>query len=283
VSATSGAVRRPPRRRWLFALLLLPVAALPWLAKQPDGSREWADDQAIAAVTAFDGDRVHIANVRDFRYATDGTVTPGYYDADYDLGSVETVWFVLTAFSKRWRSPAHTFVSFGFGDGRYLAISVEARREKGEIYNVFAGLFPRYELLYVIGDERDLVGRRAAVDRDATYLYPVRTTPERARELLVAMLRRANALLERPEFYNTLFNSCTSNLVDHVNEISPGRIPTGLKTLLPGYTDDVAASLGLIEPGVDAAARRARYRINERALAAIDSAGFSGLIRTASP
>ncbi len=35
-------------------------------------------------------------------------------------------------FSRRWRGPAHAFVSFGFDDGQYLAISVEARREQGE-------------------------------------------------------------------------------------------------------------------------------------------------------
>lgn len=236
-------------------------------------------DQAVPATAQVDGHLLRIYKVRDFRYAAGGRPLPHYYDATYDLDSLETAWLALTTFSRRWRAPAHTFVSFGFAGGRYLAISVEARREQDESYGIVAGLFRRYELIYVIGDERDLIGRRAAVEGDDTYVYPIRAPAAKMRAMLLAMIDRAAALQERPEFYNSLTNSCTSNLVAHVNQIAPGRIPAGWKTLVPGYADDVALSLGLINTRDDLATIRRRYRVNRRARAALADDSFSLRIR----
>ena len=153
--------------------------------------------------------------------------TPAYDDRAYDLDKLESVWFIVTPFSTHWRGPAHTFVSFGFSDSQYVAISVEARREPGESYGPLTGLFKQFELIYVIGDERDLIGSRAAYGGYDVYLYPIRTTRERIRALFLEMLARSNALATQPEFYNTLTNNCTSNVVDHVNHIAPRRVPRG--------------------------------------------------------
>ncbi len=262
----------------VLGLLALPMV-IPWLLARPSATRDWAVDHVRPATADTTGHLLTVRNVRDFRYDSAGRAEPRYYDATYDLDSLESVWFILTSFSTSSRIPAHTFVSFGFAGGRYLGVSVEARREQGESYGIVKGLLRRYELIYVIGDERDLIGRRAAVEGDATYLYPVRATPEGARALLLDLVTRANRLQAEPEWYNSLFNSCTSNLVDHVNAISPGRIPAGLKVLLPGYADEVAASLGLIDAGGDVQAMRRRFRVNERARAALGTDGFSIRIR----
>jgi hypothetical protein len=161
----------------------------------------------------------------------------------------------------------------------YVAISVEARREVGETYGAVPGLLKRFELLYVVGDERDLIGQRAVIDGDETELYPVKTTPEKMRLMFVAMLERANTLREHPEFYNTATNNCTSNLVEHVNAISPHKVPYGVKTLLPGYADEVAAAVGLLDTELSIAEARRRYRINDRARAAWGREDFSAAIR----
>lgn len=257
------------------------VAALLLAAGKPSATRPWAPDHAHPARATFDGTRAVVRGIRAFRYDAAGLVTAeAAYDAVFDLDSIETAWFILTSFSRTTRAPAHTFVSFGFAGGRYVAISIEARRETDEAYGIMAGLLRRYELVYVIGDERDLIGRRAAVEGDDTYLFPVRAPRARIAELFAAMLRRANAVQDAPEFYNSIFNSCASNLVTHVNAVSPGRIPSGWKVLVPGYADDVAQALGLIAAGDDATDRRRRFRINERARAALASEDFSGRLRT---
>jgi hypothetical protein len=152
----------------------------------------------------------------------------------------------------------------------------------GEEYGLLKGLGRNFELIYVIGDERDLIGKRAAFGDFDVYLYPIRTSPERARAVFIEMLRRAERLRTRPEFYNTFGNNCTSNLVRHVNQVVPGRIEAGIKLLAPGYADEVARALGLIDSSMTLAEARARYRINDRARRYQDSADFSIRIR-ASP
>ena len=93
------------------------------------------------------------------------------------------------------------------------------------------------------------------------------------------MLLRANAIKEKPEFYNTLTNTCTTNLVAHVNEIIPGRIPFSLKILMPAHSDELAREIGLIDQNISIEELRAKYKINERALRYADDPQFSVRIR----
>ena len=267
------------RRALIGGTLALCVAVATFSTRRPRGDRTWAPDHAVMPRAELRGDSVMLDGVRDFTHESADRFVPAYADRTYDLSKLESVWFIVTPFSRQWRGPAHTFVSFGFADSQYIAISVEARREPGETYGPVIGLFKRFELIYVIGDERDLIGSRAAFGDFDVYVYPIRTTPERMRALFIGMLERANALAERPEFYNTLTNNCTSNVVAHVNSIVPRRVPHGIKTILPGYTDEVAHSLGLIDNSISLDEARRRYRVNERARRFVRDAHFSRRIR----
>jgi hypothetical protein len=271
-------------RRFLLIGLVLAVALVvsAWTAIDPRSDRRWIPEQAELPYASVHGDTVRIGNVRNFSYTARSTFSPAYDTRSYDLNKLVSVWYVLTPFSDRWRGPAHSFVSFGFADSQFVSISVEARREPGETYDAVKGLFKRFELMYVVGDERDLIGQRAAFSADRVYLYPIKATPQKMREMFVAMLDRANQLRDHPEFYNTLTNNCTSNVVSHVNRIAPATVPGGIKTILPGYTDEVAHRLGLIDTDLDIAQARERYLINARARRFIRDSAFSFRIRDAS-
>lgn len=251
--------------------------------RRPSLDRPWAADQARLPEIVRTDSLVRIANVRDFVYRTETDFDTRYETRTYDLNQVTSVWLVLTPFSRAFRGAAHSFVSFGFADSTYLAVSIEARRERDEHYGLLAGLGRNFELIYVFGEERDVIGKRAAFGGFDVYLYPIRTTPERARAMLADMIDRAVALGRRPEFYNTFSNNCTSNLVRHVNRIVPGRIPAGLKLLFPGYADEVARNLGLLDGTLPLEEARARYRVNDRAAGALGLARFSALIRAGLP
>jgi hypothetical protein len=98
-------------------------------------------------------------------------------------------------------------VSFGFAGRDYLAISIEARKENGEGYSTLDGFFRHFELFYVVGDERDLIGVRAIHRNDPpedVYLYRLQGSPEAGRRLFLEYFRQINSLRERPEFYNSL-------------------------------------------------------------------------------
>ena len=130
-------------RMWILAFGALVIAIAIWYAIRPRGDREWIPEQAVLPIAVIEGDSVIVRNVRANNYTTRTAFTPAYADRTYDLSTLTSVWYVLTPFSDRWRAPAHSFVSFGFSDGRYLSISVEARRQPGEVYDVVKGLFKR--------------------------------------------------------------------------------------------------------------------------------------------
>lgn len=272
---------RLPLLRWILATLcVLPFVGygLLSLLVRPSNDRVWTPDQARLATASFVGDSVHIENVRNAVYRSVSDFDVRWERRSYDLRELETVWFIVEPFSKV-RGPAHTFLSFGFGDSTFVSISVELRKEVGESFHPLPGLLRQYELQYVVGDERDLIGLRANHRHDSVFVYPVRTTPEKKRELFVAMLERANRLAERPEFYNTLWSSCTTNIVSHINDISPERVPFSFKVLLPAYSDELAYDLGLLDTELPRDAFRQPHLINARAAAFADRADFSLGIR----
>ena len=262
----------------MVLLVLAGIATAVWATRRPSHARDWIPEQAVLPAIRIDRDSVLIEGFRSFTYTAVDSFIPAHISRRFDLDQLTGVWFVLTPFAKSWRGPAHSFVTFGFADSQYVAISVEARKEPGEQYGPVSGALRRYELMYVIGDERDLIGQRVLQDYPV-YLYPIQAPRERIRELFVAMLERAEALRQQPEFYNTVINNCTSNLVDHVNRIVPGTIPPGWKTVLPGYIDDVGMRLGLIDTRLELTEARERFRINEAGRRHLADADFSHRIR----
>jgi hypothetical protein len=277
--ATIRARLKTMLRVLLCVLLVLAVVGLAaWSRRRPSHAREWAVGQGVLPSVTFDGDRVHVRHVRDYVYRSEADYTPGYRDRTYDLDRLQRVWFGLSPFNRDWRGPAHAFLSFQFSDGQYVGISVEARRQAGEKYGILKGALRQFELIYVVAEERDLVGVRVVKD-DPVYLYPVRATPEQARALFVRMMRRARQVEQRAEFYNTFSNNCTTNILEPVNHIAEKDIPFGLEILLPGYSDKLAHQRGLIDTDLPLEQARARFEVNQRAHAAMAAPDFSARIR----
>ena len=271
------------RHRFLRALLkiiaLLVVGYLLLiLVIRPSNNRDWSPDTEHTANAVFIVDSVQIKNVRNTHYRSTTDYDVQWEERNYDLDKLESVWFIVEPFSD-WRGPAHTFLSFGFSDGEYIAISVEIRKEKGESFSPLGGLLRQYELIYIVGDERDLIGLRANYRHDDVYLYKMKATKEQVRELFVSMLKRTNRVAQHPEFYNTLTNTCTTNIVDHIDVIAPGRIPFSYKTLLPAYSDELAFDLDLIDTSLPSDQYRAAHQINEQAKLHAGNADFSEAIR----
>lgn len=270
-------------RRWpkFIAYVLggcLLAYALLVLLVRPSTQRHWSPDQAQMARAEFNYEQVRIQNIRNAEYRSSGDYEVHWETRSYDLKALESVWLIVEPFAD-WRGPAHTFLSFGFHGGEYLGVSVEIRKQRGESFSPLRGLFRQYELSYVVADERDLIGLRANHRQHDVYLYKMRATPEQIRVLLRDMLTRANQLTSEPEFYHTLTNTCSSNIVSHINRIAPGRIPFSFSTLLPAYADDFSYDLGLIETELPRDTYRAAHRINALAEKYADSAHFSRAIR----
>ncbi len=253
-------------RRYVSAVFYLTAVTLiiAWQFKRPGNEGNWSPDVAVLSWAEFAGDRVTIHNIRDCEYRSIDDYDVRRYDATFDLNELSTVHFLVEPFSS-FRGPAHTMLAFGFSDGRHFAISVELRKEIGEAFHPLPGFFKQFELIYVVGDERDLIRLRTDHRKHEVYFYPIKATPADKRKLLTDMLNRANALRERPEFYNTLTSSCTTNIVDHVNKLIDGPRPFNLKVLLPAMADELAYEMGLIDTALPFDEAKRFFRIDQRA------------------
>ncbi|PIP04141.1 MAG: hypothetical protein COZ49_03710 [Candidatus Yonathbacteria bacterium CG_4_10_14_3_um_filter_47_65] len=255
------------------------VLTITHMVIKPSNDRDWATDQSTLSYGDIHDNLITVHNVRNFTYTSKSDYASGYYDKTFDLNKIKKVYYIVEPFAGIPGS-AHAFLSFEFEDDQFVAISVEIRKEKGETYNPIKGLLNQYELMYVIADEQDAIKLRSNYRKDLVYVYPAKTTKERMQKLFLDMIERANYLKDHPEFYHTLTNTCTTNIVRHINTIIPGRVPLfRLQILLPRDSDRLAYELGLIDTDLSFEDARDRYFINDRAIKYADSSDFSIKIR----
>ena len=238
----------PPDYAWLAGLAVILILALRHLSMKPSNEREWVVENQRMAYADFDGDEVTLRNVRDFRWRTTRDFDERWTDWTFRPSEVSAIWLVLEYFDPKRKPIAHTLMSFEFEDGRRLACSIEVRREVGETYHPLKGMLRQYELLYVWATESDSIGVRARCRRNSkTHLFEgIVLGEDNHRRLLESFLRRTNDLHDRPEWYHSITNTCTTNIVRHVNEVYPGRVPRAMSVLLPGLSPGLLKRNNLI-------------------------------------
>ena len=228
----------------------------------------------------IDGDFVTVHNIRNFAYRTETDFTPAYYDRRFDLRKLEAVDLVASY----WMGPhiAHVFLSFGFADGEHLAVSIEARKEKGEGYSTVNGFFRQYELQYVVADERDLIGLRTNYRADPpeqVYLYSVLGERESARRLFLDYIEKINGLAKQPAFYNSLTTNCTTNIWLN-SRVNPDHLPFSWKILASGHVPEYLYENGRLADGKRPFPELQQSALlNPRAKAAGTAGDFSRRIR----
>ena len=263
----------------LFIMLFLAVITW-WVFIFPSHERPWRPEVAVMPRAFIDGDRVRITGVRNFDYRSRDDFTVHYEERTVQLSHVTGVDFYLSYWAKG--PVAHTFLSFIFDNAPPLSISIETRPEKGEGFDPLASLFKQFELIYVVGEERDLVRVRTNYRRESVYLYRINTSPENARRLFMIYLARINELADQPEFYHLLSNSCTINIIRYANAAGrTGRFD--IRHLLNGLIDSYLYYSGRLDTTLPFDELRRRSLINEAAQAADDAPDFSDRIRASLP
>jgi len=270
-----------PRRRALavtiggFALVLGW-----WLSLKPSNERDWQPDVATLPYADFEGNRVTIHNIRNCDYRSETDFDVHYYDKTFDLDKLRSADLYMVY----WGSPliAHTMVSFGFEGGDYVCFSIETRKQHGDNYSAVKGLFRQFELTYVVADERDVVRLRTNHRQgEEVYLYRLRATRERVRQLFLDYLHRANRLRQQPEWYNAMTDNCTTGI--RTQRAAGDRAPWDWRMLVNGLGDELLYERGAISTNVPLAKLKDLGHINARAKAAGQSEDFSRLIRVGVP
>jgi hypothetical protein len=270
---------RQRRMSVVFLVMFFGVVAW-WIAIPPSHNRQWRPEVAVMPRAVIEGDHVRLTGVRNFDYRSRNDFTVRYEERVVSLSHLIALDFYVSYFTEG--PVGHTFVSFIFDNAPPLAISIETRPEVGEGFAPVASLFKQFELIYVVGEERDVVGVRTNHRHEPVYLYRLNTSADDARRLLLVYLTRINELADQPEFYHLLTNSCTINIVRYANAAGrSGRFD--IRHLLNGLIDSYLYHSGRIDTSLPFDELRRRSLIDQAAQAADGAADFSERIRLSLP
>jgi len=269
------------RRTFKFVVVALLILAggsvLAMTLRVPSHDRDWKPEHARLPHATLDGDKVTIEGLRDFSYGPDGAPSDlRYREATYRLSEIESLWYGVSHFGPF--GLAHTFVSVGFADGQYLAISIEARQTVMQNYNPLLGLFGAYELIMVAGSERDIIGLRSHLRQERVYLYRIDVPKASIERLVRELIGRMIEIYAAPEFYHTVTDNCAVAIWRYSERLSAFQRYTNPKLLLPGYSDEVALDLGLIAGDGPIESLRQAARVDQGE-AGLDDPEFSAKIR----
>lgn len=250
---------------------------------EPSLDLVWAADCEHLTTATVEGNDITFRMVRDFTWRTtrdrDEHWAP---EVKVKLDELKDVWFIVDHFHAL-KGLAHTYLTFDFEDGTCLSFSFETRREKGERYHPWDGMWRAYELYLLVGFERDVTGLRTHGRKNKDYMFRAITPPGKDKELLLGLIGKLNQLAQSPEWYHSLLTTCNTSIVRIVNQVTPGRIPFLWRNFLPGYTPKAAYRLKLIEDWGGFEQTLESARIDEKAQEWDGQSDYSAMLRSFLP
>ena len=247
--------RRGSRRNMYAATYLFAgVLTAAHCGLRPRADRSWVASQVNAGWGSIaDNQVVTLHNVRRFRYQSAGIAAAEQWGTEkVDTANLIGADFILTRFGSM-TAPGHVMVSFAFTSKlnptaiKRIVISAEIRKEIGEAFSAIKGMFRNYEIIYVFGDELDLIKLRTNIHKDKTYLFPIHADIKQIRAYFLRMVERAGRLRAQPEFYHTLLNSCSTSLAKHLADVSAHKLARHIRVMLPGHSPKLLSKLGLTD------------------------------------
>jgi Domain of unknown function (DUF4105) len=267
-------------RRAVLVYVAVYALLVAWsVSIRASNDKSWAADVAHGITGVIDANRLSARGVRNFRWRTETDYTERWEQRTYDLSKLRS----LDLFLIYWMGPsiAHTIMSFGFDDGRYLDFSIELRRTLSGQYSALAGFFKTHELVYIGADERDLLTLRK-VRNEQIQLYRLRTPPERVRALLVEYIKEATDLAAYPKFYNTLTTNCTTTIFDMMRTVTSS-IPFDWRIILTGHLPDYLYEHGAVDTQISLEELRQKADVTGRVDGSLSELEFSSRIREGVP
>ena len=236
----------------LSALFLVSGCGLGLFNGGASNDRNWQEQVSRLAVAEWRDERTFaMRDLRAWEFGPGGPRRKDWVTREYDLDDVRGIWFFFSPF-RPGDDLGHTFVTFELvrnGRPDFLTLSIEARREVGEVYSPLRGAFGAYELAFVWSTEKDIFTNTAiALNRDLE-MYKVNVSAEHASQILKAFVERSNQLAGKPELYNTLESNCASELALVINRLFGEKIPRHRSFRRTGEAAEYLHSLGYIEPG----------------------------------
>ena len=199
-----------------------------------DKTEKYPDSYAILAIPEIFPNKIVINNIRDFRYRAEFDFDKNYYRAVFLPEQIESATLSIVPFT---RNPfvAHFLILFKFYDEQEIVFSVEVRYKAEEKFSILKTLFGDYQLIYIIAARSDAIELREKhrSDEPNHYYFKLNLDSARLQNLFEGMATRAALVNTSPERFNLFFNSCSSNIVNHLNMVLPNKIPIFYKYFAP--------------------------------------------------
>jgi hypothetical protein len=235
-------------------LVLLALFTISIITKIPRLDRNWTEHLARMPDIEMDGEGFSLDPATNWTYDAKGPTAKNTVSFAAKYADLKNVWFMVEP-QPGGGYAAHTLLLFEFAGDRIIGITVEARREEGEEYDAFQGLFNNFELAYIWSTSKELLTRRAVYLAKEVYVYPLKLTDKDKTDFLRALLKQTMALETKARFYNTFTSNCTNELA------KVARIPWHYSFILTGYSPQHLYKLGYI-PGPDFATAKRQAKLD---------------------
>lgn len=194
---------------WGILLLLLVY----YLCIPATNDKEWQPSWSRLPSVEINGNEVVVTNVRNFIYRTEQDFDARYVTRRFDLDKLSTLDFAVSHWDGM-EFVAHTMLSFGFEDGKHLALSAETRLPEGVEQGTIPGLYKQFNIIYILADEEDLFALRTTYRKEDMYLYRINIGRDDLKKAFLGFVEKINGFHSRPRYYNTVTANCTTELVD---------------------------------------------------------------------
>jgi hypothetical protein len=269
-----------PARSIVVYAFAFTALVLWWNAIEAPSDGNWEADVARQVTGEINGDSLTLANVREFKWRSEEDKTEIWTNRTFDLSKVTST----DMFMSYWSGPyiAHMILSFGFESGEYLAWSVEVRRQVGGGFAPISDFFKTNPMVIVASVEQDVIGVRSNIRGEDVQIFRVGMAPELSRQLIEEYVRDANALAEKPKFFNSLTSNCATTVVKLLRATGV-EIPFDWRLIVNGYLPDLVYDRGALDTRVSMEELRQSGKILLRAQAVGLSDGFAKAIRAGVP
>ena len=230
----------------------------------PSNNRDWATEFSVLPRVHISDQQVTIEGFRNFKWRGPQEFNPVWATRSFDLRRLESLDLIVEPF-KDSELMAHTMLRFGFGENEYFIVSVEARAEKHETYDLVAGALRQFELIYLFGSESDFLTVRAVYRGARLYAYPVKAERKFIADLFRDLASSANALHANPKFYQSIRYNCTTTLVKHFDrQQHQEHIGLRYETLFPALTGKLLHRMGYMDTAYSYEEAKEYFRVDER-------------------
>ncbi|OGR75945.1 MAG: hypothetical protein A2X32_10125 [Elusimicrobia bacterium GWC2_64_44] len=169
---------------------------------------------------------------------------------------IKEVYFVKKPFAPEWIA-AHSLLAFTFEKGgltdangnesQALVLTIEAFLREGQAYDLKEGLKDKFGIVWLLTTWEDYVTRTALVDQARLIPYAVKNLSHAQKADMVREAVRLAGVNREGEYYHTITNNCTNNLLIVINRVLPENRRIRMWTI-PYLAYNVRATMPVMVP-----------------------------------